>query len=69
MRYGARNAVPATVRSVERGDLMALAKFDIATPAVMASVLTNESVDDLQLSPGDEVLLVVKAVNVMPVKE
>lgn len=35
----------------------------------MASVLTNESVEDLHLREGDEVRLVIKAVNVLPVKD
>ena len=69
MKYGARNAIPATVTSVQKGDLMALVKFDVSTPSKMASVLTNESVDDMGLNVGDQAFLVVKAVNVMPVKE
>jgi len=48
---------------------MALVKFDVTTPAEMASVLTVESVEHLDLKPGDEVRLVVKAVHVLPVKE
>jgi len=32
-------------------------------------VLTVESVEHLDLKPGDEVRLVVKAVHVLPVKE
>jgi len=35
----------------------------------MASVLTVESVEDLDLKVGDEVLLVIKAIHVLPVKE
>jgi len=38
-------------------------------PAQMASVLTTESVQDLNLKIGDTVQLVVKAINVLPVKE
>jgi molybdate transport system regulatory protein len=69
MKYGARNKIRATVREVKLGDIMSLVKFDVATPAKMASVLTSESVGDLDLKPGDEVLLVVKAIHVLPVKE
>jgi molybdate transport system regulatory protein len=35
----------------------------------MASVLTTESLQDLNLKVGDTVQLVVKAINVLPVKE
>ena len=69
MEYGARNKVHGVVTSVERGDVMSLAKFDIERPCCMASVLTTESVDALDLKPGDKVMLVVKAVHVLPVKE
>ena len=69
MKYGARNAIPATVTSVVIGDVMALVKFDVTEPVPMASVVTAESALDMGLKPGDQVLLVVKAINVLPVKE
>ena len=69
MKYGARNNLSATVTSVKKGDVMSLVKFEVKVPAEMASVLTTESVDHLELKVGDEVQLVVKAIHVMPVKE
>ena len=54
---------------MKKGNIMALVKFQTQAPAEMASVLTVESAEDLGLKPGDEVLLVVKAIHVMPVKE
>ncbi len=69
MKYGARNAVAAKVTSVKKGDVMSLVKFEVTTPAAMASVLTTESLEEMGLKPGDEVLLVVKAIHVLPVKE
>jgi len=68
MKYGARNQIHARVRSVKRGDVMSLVKFKVTAAREMASVLTTESVRDLELKPGDEVLLVVKAIHVLPVK-
>lgn len=68
MEYGARNQVQATVTSVKRGDVMSLVKFEVKLPATMASVLTTESLDAMKLAPGDTVTLIVKAVNVLPVK-
>jgi molybdate transport system regulatory protein len=67
MKYGARNQLKGTVTS-EKGAVMALVKFNVAGPAEMASVVTCESVEDLDLKPGDEVLLVVKAIHVLPVR-
>jgi molybdate transport system regulatory protein len=68
MRYGARNQIRAKVTSVQLGAVMALVKCDVAAPAQMASVITAESVADLDLKVGDDVLLVVKAIHVLPVK-
>jgi molybdate transport system regulatory protein len=69
MKYGARNKIRANVKSIKRGDVMSLVKYDITLPAEMASVITTESADDLKLKMGDEVQLIVKAVHVLPVKE
>jgi molybdate transport system regulatory protein len=68
MKFGARNQVAGTVISIQRGDVMSLVKFEVTTPAQMASVITTESVGELDLKVGDQVQLIVKAVHVMPVK-
>ena len=69
MKYGARNNVAAKVTSVKKGEIMSQVKFDVTTPAKMSSVLTTESLEHLELKPGDEVQLVIKAIHVLPVKE
>ena len=69
MKHGARNKITAKVKSIKSGDIMSLIKFDVTGPAEMASVLTTESVEDLDLKTGDEVQLVIKAIHVLPVKE
>jgi molybdopterin-binding protein len=69
MKYGARNRIKAKVKSIKNGDVMSLVKFDVTTPHEMASVLTTESVEHLQLAPGDEIELVIKAIHVLPVKD
>jgi molybdate transport system regulatory protein len=68
MKYGARNQIQAKVKSVKKGDVMSLVKFEITGPAEMASVLTTESLEDLGVKKGDKILLVVKAIHVLPVK-
>ncbi len=69
MKYGARNKIVGRVTSVKKGDIMSLVKFNVLSPTTMASVLTTESVDDLELKPGDEVELIIKAIHVLPVKK
>lgn len=68
MKHGARNQVSAKVKSIKRGDVMSLIKFAVTVPTEMASVITTESVEALDLKVGDEVQLVVKAVHVLPIK-
>ena len=69
MKLGARNQISGTVTSVQRGDVMSLIKFDVTVPAQMASVITTESVAELDLKVGDRVQLLVKAVHVLPLKQ
>ena len=68
MKVGARNQLSGKVISIQRGDVMSLVKFEVTTPARMASVITTESVGELDLKVGDDVQLLVKAVHVLPMK-
>ena len=69
MKYGARNTLTAKVKSVKKGDIISLVKFEVTVPAEMASVLTTESLEDLKMKKGDQVQLIIKAIHVLPVKE
>ena len=68
MKYGARNQLKGKVTSIKQGDVMSLIKFEVTAPSQMSSVITTESVDDLNLKVGDQVELIVKAIHVLPVK-
>ena len=68
MKHGARNQIAGKVKSIKRGDVMSLIKFVVTTPTEMASVITSESVEALDLKVGDEVQLIVKAIHVLPLK-
>jgi molybdopterin-binding protein len=69
MKTGARNSLKAKVISVQSDQIMSLVKFEVAVPHEMASVLTTESVKDMDLKVGDEVKLAVKAIHVLPIKD
>ena len=69
MKYGARNKIRAKVSSIQKGDVMSLVKFTVTDPHEMASVLTTESVDHLNIKQGDEIELIIKAIHVLPVRE
>ncbi len=68
MKHGARNKLKGRVTSIESDRVMSLVKFEVTAPSDMASVLTTESVAELELKVGDEVELVIKAIHVLPVK-
>jgi molybdopterin-binding protein len=69
MKTGARNSVQGTVTSIKSDEIMSLVKFEVKSPHDMASVLTTESVRDMNLKVGDKVTLVIKAIHVLPVKD
>ncbi len=69
MKTGARNSIRAKVTSIKSDEIMSLVKFEVTAPHEMASVLTTESVKDMNLKVGDPITLVVKAIHVLPVKE
>jgi len=69
LKYGARNTINARVTSIKSDQVMSIVKFEVTDPHEMDSVLTTESLQDLNLKEGDEVKLIIKAINVLPVKE
>jgi molybdopterin-binding protein len=69
MKYGARNQLTGKVTEIRKGQLMVEVKLDLTQLGQMASVMTLESVYDMDIKPGDTVKIIVKAVNVLLVKE
>jgi molybdate transport system regulatory protein len=68
MKTSARNLIEGKILKVETDKIMAMVKVEIK-PSVITSVITKESVDDLQLKVGDQVKVMVKSTSVMLVKE
>jgi molybdopterin-binding protein len=69
MKYGARNQLIGKVTGIKKGGIMCEVKLDIPAASAMSSVMTIESMKELGLKKGDKVRVVVKAVNVLLVKE
>jgi molybdopterin-binding protein len=69
MKYGAKNQLIGTVKDIKRGTVMSQVNLDIPAGSSMSSVLTLEALDDLGIAEGDQVRVVVKAVNVLLIKE
>jgi molybdopterin-binding protein len=68
-KYGARNVITGEITEMKKGSVMCEVKLKVPAEARMASVMTLESADDLALKVGDKVQIVVKAINVLLVKE
>ena len=69
MKFGARNQISATVDKVKTGDVMSQVDLHLDGPALMSSVLTTDSLNELGLKPGDKVRLIVKAIHVLVARE
>jgi molybdopterin-binding protein len=69
VKYGARNQIEGVVTGIKKGDIMAQVSISIPQPTRMGSVMTVDSLDELNLKVGDKVKVVVKAISVLVVKE
>ena len=69
MKYGARNQIIGKVSEIKKGTVMCQVKLQIPAKASMQSVMTLDSLKELGIKKGDTVKVIVKAVNVLLVKE
>jgi molybdopterin-binding protein len=65
MRISARNQFKGTVLDVKKGATTSHVRVDIGSGMVVTSSITNESVDDLAITAGGTVMVVIKASDVM----
>ena len=64
MKISARNKLKGKIVDVKKGATTAHVKIDIGGQVVTAAI-TNDSVDELKLAPGQSVYAIVKASDVM----
>ena len=69
MKHGARNDIVGEVVELKTADLMAKATVKINGEFSLSSVMTADSLAALGLKNGDKVRVLVKAVNVLLVKD
>lgn len=69
MKIGARNRLEGEVTDIKRGTVMSQVKVRVAGGAIMESVMTLDSLDELGIKVGDKARVAVKAVNVMLIKD
>ena len=69
MKYGARNNVVGKIKEIKQGSLMGQVKVSVDGPIDITSVMTLDTLADLGVKKGDSVRVLVKAVNVILVRE
>ncbi|BBB91506.1 MAG TPA: TOBE domain-containing protein [Methylomusa anaerophila] len=67
MKISGRNKLPAQVKEIVKGAVMAKVVMDYKGEEIVAAI-TVDSVDDLGLKPGDEVTALIKSTEVMVMK-
>ena len=69
MKYGARNNVVGKIKEIKQGSLMGQVKVSVDGPIDITSVMTLDTLADLGVKKGDSVRVLIKAVNVILVRE
>ena len=70
MKHGARNDMVGEVIEVDQsGGIMGKATVKISGEFEISSVMTKESIESMDLKQGDRVRVLVKAVNVLLIKD
>lgn len=68
IRLSARNQLRGTVIAVQRGELMANVKAVLGDGQQLTATITQEANDDLDIADGDDVIMIIKASEVMVAK-
>ena len=68
MKLSARNQFKGKIVAIEKGVITAKVKVEVRVPIIITAVITKDSVEDLILKEGDEVLAIVKSTEVMIAK-
>ena len=65
MKLSARNQIKGKVIEVDHGPISGKVKIDIGGGNVLVSHITEESVKELDIKVGDEVVAVIKASSIL----
>jgi molybdopterin-binding protein len=68
VKISARNQFKGKVVAVEEGLITAKVKIEVQMPVTVTAVITKESVDELGIRVGDEVVAIIKSTEIMIAK-
>lgn len=66
MKYGVRNDLKATITDVKKSDIMSQIECVLDEPGKISSIISTDSVNELDLKPGDKIHILIKAIHVIP---
>jgi molybdopterin-binding protein len=69
VKLSARNQLKAKVTQVKLGEVMSTVVVALPDGQMITAAITKASVEDLDLSPGDDVIVVIKSTEVMIAKD
>ena len=69
MKLSTRNVLKGRVVDVKEGAIMAKVKVDVGSGNILTSLISVESVRELEVKVGDQILVLIKATSVMLGKE
>lgn len=65
MKLSARNDLKGIITDIKRGAVMAKVTIDLGNGQTIVSVVTVDSVDELELKVGDEAHAIIKSTEVL----
>jgi molybdopterin-binding protein len=68
MRISARNQLHGTVTAVHHGEVMSTIKAVLGDGQLLTAAITKDAAEDLDLAPGDAVVVIIKSTEVMVAK-
>lgn len=66
-KVSGRNKIPATIQNIQRGQIVSKITLEYKGNLLIA-IIDNDSVEDLALQTGDQVVALIKATNVLVMK-
>ena len=69
MQISARNMIEGTIKGIQKGEVASTVKIEISKPTTMTSMITKEAVEELGLKEGDKITVVIKASEILLLKE
>jgi molybdate transport system regulatory protein len=69
VQLSARNQLTATVDTVTHGEVMSIVKVALPDGQNITAAITKDAATELAFAPGDQVVVVIKATEVMLAKD